>query len=80
MFVGSGKVSYKVSSFVDFDGILRLVNSSMKLKEATTLFELALWKSKLDQAGTDPINRGVHRINIPGPVKNTILQYLNYRV
>jgi len=39
--VGSGKVSSKVSSFVDFDGNLRLVNSSMKLKEASTLFELA---------------------------------------
>jgi len=78
--VGSSKVSSKVSSFVDFNGNLRLMNSSMKLKEATTMFELAMWKSKLNQAGTDPINRGVHRINIPGPVKYTILQYLNYRV
>ena len=77
---GTVKMSSKVSSFVDFNGNLRLMNSSMKLKEATTMFELAMWKSKLDQARTDGVNRGVHRINIPGPVKYTILQYLNYRV
>ena len=30
-----------------------------EIKEATTLFELAVWKSKIDQANTNPINRDV---------------------
>ena len=48
-----------------------------EIKEATTLFELALWKSNLDQAeAANDINRDVNRIEIPGPVKDTILQYL----
>ena len=52
-----------------------------ELKEATTLLELAIWKSKIDQAGeVKPINRDVYRIDIPGPVRDTILQYLNFRV
>ena len=46
------------------------------------MLELAMWKSKMDQAEVKPINinRDVYRIDIPGPVKNTILQYLNFRV
>jgi len=52
-----------------------------ELREATTLFELAIWKSNIDKAEVrTPINRDVYRIDIPGPVKNTILQYLNFRV
>ena len=47
-----------------------------ELREATTLLELAMWKSKMDQASTNPINRDVYRIDIPGPVRDTILQYL----
>ena len=48
-----------------------------EIKEETTLFELALWKTRLDQAdeATD-INREAYRIEVPGPVKETILQYL----
>ena len=52
-----------------------------ELKEATTVLELAMWKSKIDQAeARPPINRDVYRIDIPGPVKNTILQFLDFRV
>ena len=52
-----------------------------ELREATTLLELAIWKSKIDKAeARPPINRDVYRIDIPGPVKNTILQYLDFRV
>ena len=52
-----------------------------ELNEATTLFELAIWKENIDKAeARPPINRDVYRIDIPGPVKNTILQYLNFRV
>ena len=46
------------------------------MKEATTLFELALWKTRIDQAGDVNGNRNAHRIEVPGPVKDTILQYL----
>jgi len=52
-----------------------------ELREATTLLELAMWKSKIDQASTNgPINGDEYRIDIPGPVKNNILSYLNFRV
>jgi len=49
-----------------------------ELKEATTLFELALWKSKINQAQAegDSAGRGARRVEVPGPVKDTILQYL----
>ena len=48
------------------------------LKEATSLFELALWKAKIDQVDDDVelANRDAYRIDVPGPVKDTILQYL----
>ena len=46
-----------------------------EIKEVTTLFELALWKAKLNQEEAEPINREC-RIEVPGPVKDTILQYL----
>lgn len=48
-----------------------------ELQVATSLFELALWKAELDQAEeASDINRETHRIEVPGPVKDTILQYL----
>jgi len=47
-----------------------------EIKEASTLFELALWKAKLDQEEAHPINRMAYRIEVPGPVKDAILQYL----
>jgi hypothetical protein len=46
------------------------------MKEATTIYELALWKSKLDDAGNITANRRDHRVTVPGPVQNTILEYL----
>jgi len=62
----------------DLGRITRLV-SHYELKEATTTFELALWKSKLDQAGaTNTTNRAAYRIDVPGPVKDTMLQYLDH--
>ena len=52
-----------------------------ELKEATTLLELAMWKSKIDQVQVKPsANRDAYRNDIPGPVKSTILQYLDFRV
>ena len=60
----------------DLGRIARLV-SYYELKEATTTFELALWKSKLDQVdATNNTNRAAYRIDVPGPVKDTMLEYL----
>lgn len=48
-----------------------------EIKENTSLFELALWKAKIDQSGaTNIANREAYRIEVPGPVKDAILQYL----
>ena len=47
-----------------------------EMKEATTvLFELALWKAMIDQAG-DSVNRDACRVGVPKLVKDSILQYL----
>ena len=62
----------------DFGKITRLI-SFYELKEATSTFELALWKSKLDQAdATNTTNRAAYRMDVPGPVKDTMLKYLNH--
>ena len=64
----------------DLGKITQLV-SYYELKEATTTFELSLWKSKLDQAGTNnTTNRSAYRIDVPGPVKDTMLQYLDHSI
>jgi len=48
-----------------------------EVKEATVIFELALWKSRIDQADiSSSFDRRAYRIEVPGPVKDTILQYL----
>jgi len=53
--------------------------SYYELKEATTTFELVLWKFSLDQAdASNTTNRSAYRIEVPGPVKDTMLQYLDH--
>ena len=48
-----------------------------EIKEATSLFELALWKARIDQVDdSNPINREACQMEVPGPIKETILQYL----
>ena len=49
-----------------------------EMSEATTTFELALWKAKIDQEddASSPINRDACRIEVPGTVKETILKFL----
>ena len=62
----------------DIGRISRLV-SYYELKEATSTFELALWKYNLDQVGaSNTANRAVYRIDVPGPVKDTMMQYLDH--
>ena len=51
-----------------------------EVKETATLFELALWKAKIDQSrrvtrSTRYANHSEYRIEVPGPVKDLILQY-----
>ena len=59
------------------DKIVRLIKYH-EIKEATTLFELALWKAGIDQANiSNSTNRNAHRIEVPGSVKDAILQYLH---
>ena len=55
------------------DKITNLINY-YEVKEATSLFELALWKATMEQANRP--TREACRIEVPGPVKETILQYL----
>jgi len=57
------------------DKIVKLI-TYYEVKEATTLFELALWKANIDQAEGASTDRGACRTEVPGPVKDTILQYL----
>ena len=59
------------------DKIVRLIRY-YELKEATSLFELALWKAKIDQVDdvVERASRGAYRVDVPGPVKDTILHYL----
>jgi len=66
-----------------------------EMKEATTIFELALWKTEMDQVEDDAYahdrkkakidqagdtdrrdDRDSFRVDVPGPVKDAILQYL----
>ena len=82
-FVGlcNGKIIYclllNTSQKRDLGKITRLV-SYYELKDATTTFELALWKSKLDQVGANnSTNRAAYRIDVPGPGKD-MLQYLDH--
>ena len=66
------------AALVSLGKIIKLVVYYLE-REATTLFELALWKAKIDQAeeASDNINRDACRIDVPGPVKDAILQYLH---
>ena len=59
------------------DKIVRLIRY-YEIREATTMFELALWKTRIGHASDIPNdnNRGAYRIEVPGPAKDTILQYL----
>jgi len=60
------------------DSIVQLV-TYYEMKQATTTFELALWKMKIEQAweSYDVITkeRNEYCIEVPGPVKDSILQF-----
>ena len=75
----------RLAIYHNWDGVRRDIGkitqlvSYYELKEATTTFELSLWKSKLDQADAiNTTNRSAYRIEVPGPVKDTVLQYMDH--
>ena len=77
-----GEIFIPRSALRDWEAIRQNLDRVDKLvtyyevREATTLFELALWKANIDREEGGTINRDAYRIEVPGPVKDTILQYL----
>ena len=56
-----------------------------EVKEATTTIELAFWKAEIQsktasESNCSELDRRGCCIEVPGPVKDTILQYLAYRI
>ena len=60
------------------DQVVKLI-TYYEIKEATTQFELAMWKFNIDQA-ENPTERAAYRLEVPGPIKDTILQFLQMGV
>eukprot|EP00581_Thalassiosira_minuscula_P008587 CAMPEP_0183705094 /NCGR_PEP_ID=MMETSP0737-20130205/2266_1 /TAXON_ID=385413 /ORGANISM="Thalassiosira miniscula, Strain CCMP1093" /LENGTH=489 /DNA_ID=CAMNT_0025932175 /DNA_START=51 /DNA_END=1520 /DNA_ORIENTATION=+ len=61
----------------NLDHILNLI-AHVQMKEATTTFELALWKEKMTEesvVGDENRNREACRIDVPGPVKYAVMQF-----
>jgi hypothetical protein len=52
--------------------------SHYEMKEATTIYELALWKGYLNQAKSEVTNRYDYCAEVPKEVKYSILEYLKY--
>ena len=71
---GSNVRSWRRSGEV-LSKIERLI-SYYEMKEVTTIIELADWKAKLGQAEGNVTNRKDYCIEVSGPVKDTILEYL----
>jgi len=61
----------------NFSEIERRV-SLYEMKEAITIYELALWKGYLNQAKSEVTNRYDFRAEVPKEVKYSILEYLKY--
>jgi len=87
IFISAADMSLATSTLATSDNNWDTIKASLdqitswiryyEIKEATTTLELALWKFKINQADdADDINRGACCIDVPGPVKGTILQYL----
>jgi len=60
------------------DKIVKLI-TYYEVKEAATLLELALWKTNMNQAEEVIYarDRDGYRVDVPGPVKDAILQYMH---
>ncbi|EJK75752.1 hypothetical protein THAOC_02513, partial [Thalassiosira oceanica] len=59
--------------------LLRLI-SFHELKESSILTELAMWKSRIDEAATPvpPEKRSEYRVSIPDPAKCLIMEYCGF--
>lgn len=55
---------------------IRALTAYYALKEATTILELALWKMTMEERGAGVDDRNACRIEVPGPVKVSILDFL----
>lgn len=61
------------------DRIVALVHYC-EIRDVATPFELALWKAEMgDSAGMAPEDRNKYRIEAPGPIRDTIMQYLGFQ-
>ena len=51
-----------------------------ELREATTIVELALWKVNINEMKgvNGVVNRKMCRVEVPGPAKDAVLQFLSY--
>ena len=79
--VGAGQPDLNLWKQIKKSYLGRIDNmiSFYEMKEATTIFELAWWKDKIDNPEEgSPATREECRTDVPGPVKDTILQYLSY--
>jgi len=75
MGVGNDPPSAKWNAIKEsLDSVVRLI-AYYEMKEGTTIFELALWKAQIESA-ENSVNRKACRINVPGLVKDAIIQYL----
>lgn len=85
---------YEVDTSVEvkkeLNKVVRLIEY-YEMKESTTLFELALWKARMDWAEiiycsqkrcllwlSNPANRVAYRVEVPDLVKTVILQYVGW--
>ena len=59
--------------------IERLI-SYYKMKAVTTIIELVVWRAKLGQADGNVTNRNKYCIEVPGPVNDTILEYIMHEM
>ena len=50
--------------------------SKYEIQEAMSIYELALWKAYLDEAGNSVTDWNMYCAQVPGPAKDTIIQFL----
>ena len=86
------RVDTSVEVKEELNKVVRLIKY-YEMKESTTLFELALWKARMDRAEiiycsqkrcllwlSNPANRVAYRVEVPDLVQKIILQYVGYNI
>lgn len=60
------------------DQVVKLI-TYYEIKDATTQFELAMWKYNIDQADiSNPTERAAYRLEVPGQDRSRILFYNSF--